>query len=353
MALLNWIAVADALSPAALTVQAQALPPNDRGELWWDTFFTSEDVPSIDLSVMSSIDYRPSADRRAWNAPGRRIPLKTPDTSKVSMVPIEANFAIDEEEMQRLAAAAAGNQALVREQVMASIPDRIDTIVMADWRRLEMDAFNAWGTGTIIQRNPENASQTFTMDFGYGSAHYLTAGTAWDNGSVNAYNLLQAWIVAAEDVIGPIRGAMLTLKVFNAILADAPNLQNSVTMTRGQLQDRIQQDRGGPFELLLNDRKLDVFDDGGLTVTRTRVWSEGRIAAIPDGGTVGRVAFAPTVRAWEVDSSVGPSAAINRNRVIVYPSVMDNGRRVLFEAQLNALPIPEKGKTYVTDTGIT
>lgn len=352
MAELNWIATELALQPAALTVQAQRLPPNDPDELWWDQFFTSDDVPSVDLSTLQTIDYRPTADRRAWNAPGRRIPLKTPDTAKVSMVPIEANFAIDEYELQKLGETAQGNAAILREQVMAAIPRRIDMIAQACWRRLEVDAFNAWANGEIVQRNPENAAQTFTMSFGFGAAHYLTAGTAWDNGAVDAYDLLQAWITAAEDVIGPIQGAMTTLNVFNAILADAPNLENSVTMTRTRLEERISDDRGRPFTLVINERKVDVFEDGGTTHNRTRVWPAGKIAAIPEGGTVGSVSFAPTLRAWDVASEAGPNVAINRNRVIVYPEVHNSGKRVEFQAQLNALPIPEKGLTYVTATGV-
>jgi hypothetical protein len=226
-------------------------------------------------------------------------------------------------------------------------------IADACWRRLEFDTFNAWSAGEIVQRNPENAAQTFTMSFGFGSNHYLTAATAWNDGGVNAYNLLQSWIVAAEDRIGPIQGAMTSLAVFNAILADAPNLPNAVTMTRSALEDRISEDRGRPFTLVVNERKVDVFSDGGTVHVRTRLWPVGAIAAIPDDGVVGRVAFAPVLAAWDVASEAGPNVAINKNREICYPEVHNHGKRVEFRAQLNALPIPEKGRTYVTATGVT
>src|SRR4051794_12177460 len=115
MASLNWIASADRLRPAALTVQAQALPPNDQGRLLWDGFYNRENVPSVDLSTLTSLDYRPTADRREWNAPGRRVPIVTPNTRTVSMVPIEANFAIDEKELQRLGEQAKGNEQILQD----------------------------------------------------------------------------------------------------------------------------------------------------------------------------------------------------------------------------------------------
>lgn len=350
-ATLNWITAVDRFQPAALTVQAQALPPNDQGKLLWDAYFSREDVNSVDLDVLTTIDYRPTSDRREWNAPGRRIPVVTPSTKRISMVPIESNFAIDEYEMQRLMANNGGNEDTIRNEVMVSVPKRVDMIAMSCWRRVEVDSFAAWANGQIVQKNPESGT-TFTMSFGFPSTRYLTAGTAWDNGAVNAYDLLQAWIVAAEDLVGTVEGAMMRLNVLNAILADAPNLQNSVKMTRAELQDRIEQDKGGPFELVVNEQSVDVFTDGGTAYTRTKIWPAGKIAAIPQGGTVGRVAIAPTVRAWQLAGEAGPDASINKNGVVVFPQVDANGRRVQFEAQLNALPIPEEQRLYVTATGI-
>src|SRR5688572_10279466 len=104
----NWIAQELGLQAPALTVQAQRLPPDDPDELWWDEFFETDDVPSVDLTTLMTIDYRPTADRRAWNAPGRRIPPKLPDLSRVSLVPIEANFAIDEYELTKLGESVSG-----------------------------------------------------------------------------------------------------------------------------------------------------------------------------------------------------------------------------------------------------
>lgn len=353
MASLNWIATADRLQPTLLTVQAQALPPNDQGRLLWDTFFTRENVDSVDLESLTTLDYRPTASRREWNAPGRRVPIVTPTTRKLSMIPIEANFAIDEKEMQRLAERADGNEARLQEAISARIPARIDMIAMSCWRRLEVDAFQAWGNGQIVQRNPENAAQTFTASFGFPAARYTTAGTAWDDPGVNAYDLFTAWVTAAEDLVGPIEGAVLRQMIFDAILADAPDLPNGVLMTRSQLEDRVSQDTGRSFQFFIVENSVDVFDDGGTAYTRTKVWPAGKIAAVPQGMKIGQVAFAPVLRAWEIAAEAGPDVSIDVNGVTVYPDIQNSGKRVQFDAQLNALPVPNEQLLFVTATGVT
>lgn len=347
----SWIPLVDDLSPAALTVRAQAIPPNDTGKLLWDVFFTRENVDSVELNDVTALDDRPVADRREWNARGRRIPLATPTRRRVSIVPIEANDRVSEQEMQRITEQAGGNAAIIRDIVGASIPQRTDRLVDACYRRVEVDSFNAWALGNVVQKNPETG-QTYTASFGFSSSRYTTAATAWNDGAVNAYTLLQSWITAAEDLVGPIEGAMLRLNLLNAILADAPNLPNSVQMTRTQLEDRIQQDKGGPFRLYVNELKLDVFNDGGTAVTRTAVWPAQRIAAIPQGQKVGRVAFAPVRRAMDLAAEVGPSAGIDIRGVTVYHEESNGGRELAIEAQLNAMPIPDEQLLYVTDTGV-
>jgi hypothetical protein len=352
MASLSWVSGVRTLQPAALTVLAQALPPNDRGMLLWDGFYTRQNVDSVDLSTLAAIDYRPTADRREWNGNGRRVPIVTPATKQVSMVPIEANFAVDEKEMQKLMERAAGNEAIFRDQIAADIPKRTQMIAMACWRCLELDAMRAWANGTIVQRNPEDASKTFTMSFGFSGSRYTTAGTAWNDSGVNAYDLLQAWIVSAEDLVGPVTGAMMRLASLNAILADAPNLPNDVPMTRTQLEDRIQQDKGGPFQFYVNEQSVDIFDDGGTAYTRTKVWPVHKIAAVPQGEKIGSVAFAPVLRAWEIASEAGPGGKIDVNGVTVYPDLSNAGKRLEIQAQLNALPVPTEQLLFVTDIGV-
>jgi hypothetical protein len=352
MAYFSWLAAADRLQPAALTVQAQALPPDDLGRLLWDEFYNRDPVPSVDLSGLTALDYRPTADRREWNAPGRRVPILTPGTQQISMVPIEANFVIDEKEMQRLFERAVGNEQIVRDQVSADVPKRTDLITMACWRRLEYDAMRAWATGQIIQRNPENAAETFALSFGFSSTRYTTAGTAWNDASVNAYDLFLAWYEGAERLAGPGAGAMVRLATFKAILADAPALQGGVKMTRSALTSRIQDDTGKAFDFFINESSVDVFDDGGLAFTRTNVWPAQKVAFVPQGQKIGRVAFAPVLRAWEIARDAGPGAGIDVNGVTVFHETRNAGKELEVQAQLNAFPVPSEQLCVVIDAGV-
>ena len=102
MADFSWIAEVDELSPAALTVLAQTVDPSDNGQLLWDIFFPRANVDSVDLKDLFTLDDRPAADRREWNARGRFIPILTPEQRMMSMVPIEGYDKIDEYEMQKL-----------------------------------------------------------------------------------------------------------------------------------------------------------------------------------------------------------------------------------------------------------
>lgn len=348
----TWYPIIDLLDPSLLTVEAQALPPLDRGDvLLWDTLLPREDVDSVKLYSVTTLDYRPAADRREWNARGRLIPAPSPPRRQVSIVPIEARDKIDEQEMQRLNESASGNAEIIRDIMGITIPKRTERLVDSVYRRLEVDAFTAWINGTITQRNPEDASKTYVASFGFDPNRYTTAGTAWDNAGVNAYTLLLQWIAAAEDMVGPIKGAMLRLATMNAILADAPNLPNNVVMTRSQIEERITQDKGTPFAFYINEHKVDVFNDGGTAYTRTAVFPAQRIAAIPNDGRIGRTAFAPVVRAMELAQQNG-EAGIDVRGVTVYADEANGGRELSLEAQINALPVPEEQRCYVTNTGV-
>ena len=348
----NWLENEADLSPAAMTVRAQVTSPNDNGGLLWDIFFPRENVNSVDLKDISTLDFRPAADRREWNARGRRIPLLTPNTRSMSMVPIESNFKIDEQEIQKLMETAQGNAAQFRQLIGASIPARVDSLAEANYRRLEIDTFQAWSAGTITQRNPEDASKTVTVSFGFDSARYTAEATDWDDAGVNAYDLLLAWIADAEEMVGPIEGMMLRLATLNAILADAPDLPNAVNMTRPQLADRITQDRGRAFEFFVNENSVDIFTDGGIAYTRTKIWPAETIAAIPVGKRIGSNFFAPVSRAMELANQVGEAAGIDVRGNTVYYQASGMGRSLDVECQLNAMPVPDEGLLYVSTVGV-
>lgn len=347
----TWMAQVEELSPAALTVRAQTLSPNDSGKLLWDIFFPKADVPSVDLKDITTLDDRPAADRREWGARGRLIPVLTPAQRQLRMVPIEAYDKIDELEMQHLMEGTFGNQSIVQNVIGVRIPDRTDRLAMACYRRLEIDAMSAWATGTIIQRNPQNAAQTFTASFGFPAGRLQTAGGGGWDAAVNAFDEFLAWYEDGIEAVGPGEGAALRLATYREILADSPDLPGGVKMTRAQLADRVQQDIGQPFQFFILENSLDVFDDGGIAKTRTKVWPAEQVAFVPAGKAVGRTAFAPVVRAMELSAQV-PEAGIEVNNVTIYHDNGNGGRELEIDAQLNAIPLPDESREWVIDAGV-
>jgi hypothetical protein len=347
-----WWQTEKTISPVAMTVMAQSIDPTNRDELDWDVFFPRRDVGSVDLQSITATENRFVSDRREWGARGRRIPELTPVVRPVSIIPVEANKAINEYEMQKISEAAASNQTLFRQMVGVSIPDRVQACVRANYRRIQLDCDTAWATGTIVQKNPETGS-TYTATQLSDATRYLTAGTAWNDASVNAYDLFLAWVSAAQVKIGTVIGARTKLAIYNAILADAPDAANGVLMTRGLLQQRIESDLGFPFQFSITDQSVEVFTDGGTATTTTQRWPAGKIAAIPAGGTVGYTAFAPVRRAQDLVSSVGPGPGIDVNGMTVYYEESNGGRELNIECQVNPLPVLDVEKIYVTATGIS
>lgn len=345
----TWIAEVDELSPPALTVRAQTMSPLDMGMLHFPMFFPRRNVNSVRLDDITTIDYRPVADRREWNAPGRYIPSRTPARRRVEIVPINPYFKIDEYEMQILNEGANGNEATIREVVGASIPDRVDVLVDSIFRRVDVDAMAAWANGAIVQKNPQDGS-TYTASFSFDAGRYTTAGTAWNDAGVNAYDELIAWLMDAIDAIGGIEGIILRQAHLNAIQADAPDLIGGVSMTRAQLASRIQDDLGSPFTFAMVEDSYDIFTDGGTAYTRTKVWPSTKIAAVPAGTVAGYTAFAPVVRAMEMARSL-PGAGIDTRGVTVYYDEFNTGRELQVEAQANAVTIPDEQKMFVINVG--
>lgn len=347
----NWIEEIMQLSPAALTVRVQALSPNDQGNLVWDLFFPRRNVDSVDLQDVLTLDDRPAADRREWNGPGRLIPVQTPSLREISMVPIEAYDKISEKEMQKLMERFLGNQVQVANIIGVQLPDRADRLALSCYRRLELDAFQAWLTGTITQRNPQDASKTYTASFGIDSGRIQTASTDWDDPGLNAYDEFIAWVEDGIDEVGPVSGAMMRLATLKAIQADAPDLVGGVPMSRAQLQSRVQDDLGSPFTFFVNENSINVFTDGGTATTREKVFTAEKVALIPQGNAVGYSGFAPVVRAMEISSQV-PEAGIDVRGATIYHNAHNAGKELEIDAQLNALPVPDEEKIWVIDVGV-
>jgi hypothetical protein len=336
------------MSPAYLPVLAQTVSPNDTGRLLWDVFMPRENVGSVSLKDLTTVDFRPAADRRGWNRRGRRIPLITPKKRDMEMEPIESNFRIDEREMQRLIERFLGNEAMIRDMIKADVPARTLELAAANYRRVELDVLQAWTTGIVTVRNPEN-NETYDVSFDFADERMSEAGTIWTSGGVNAYKEFVAFMTDAVDLVGPTAGAALRLPARTAILEDAPTLAGGASMSLANLEDRISQDLSSPFRFYLMEDTIDVFDDGGLKTTRTKKWPIGKIAAIPNDKRIGKTAFAPVGRAVSIANQV-PEAKLDVNGCAVFPMEDNGGRELDVECQLNAFPVPDENRVAVIDT---
>ena len=354
MADFTWIEAEERLSNAALTVRAQIIDPTDQDRLLWNLVMPRRDVPTTKITSLTSQELRISADRREWNARGRYINLITPPTKELEWVPIESYFKVEEKEINDLLTTLRGNAGLFRDEIRASIPARTDLLAAANWRRLELDVFEAWSKGQITSKNPILGT-TFVTSYGFAGSRYQTAGTAWDNGAVNGYNEFLAWMRSAFEAIGPLQGAWMRLATRNAIVADAPNPMagaiTGLTPTVSQVEQRIQDELGMPFRFYIDERTVQVYTDGGIARTTTNIWPAQRVAAVPAGGRVGSTAFAPVARAYEV-SAQAPGSGIDVRGQTVYVEVGNGGRELTVEAQFNPMPDPDEAMMYVINAGV-
>lgn len=350
----TWMQAEAALTPAALTVRAQAVDPTDTGRLLWDGFMPRRPVDMTKLSSLSTRDVRIVTDRREWNARGRYVNIVTPPRREIEWVPIEGYFKLEEKEINDLLNEVRGNQALFRTIIQARVPARTEMLATANYRRLELDVFEAWAMGRITAMNPQTGV-TFVTQYGFDAARYQTAATAWNDVGVNAYNEFLAWLQDAFTSVGPLEGAMMRLATRNAIVADAPNPMpgavTGLTPTVSQVEQRIQDETGRPFRFIVNEQHVDPFTDAGITRTTTKVWPAMRVAAVPAGFQVGTTAFAPVARAYDISNQV-PDAGVDIRGQTVYHEVANGGRELTVEAQFNPMPDPDEGRLYVINAGV-
>lgn len=347
----SLIPLAEELSPASLTVVAQTISAENTGRARWPIFFPRQNVDSIDLREVTTTDYRPVADRREWNSRGRLIPDITPPIRELSLIPVESYYKWDEREIQKLSEGSLGNSEIINQILGRSIPGKVAQLVEANNRRIEVDAFTAWATGTNVAKNPQTGT-THTVSFGFPSDRLTTAGTAWDDAGQNAYDLLISFLEDAADKIGPVVGVVLRTALHRAIHADAPNGPLGTIIPRGRLAEQVSDDLGIPFNFFIFDDTVDIFNDGGTATTSTNVWPAGYIAAVPSGGVVGRTVFAPVVRAMEIARASGTPGIDQRGQTVYYEeSVM--GRDLTVEVQVNPFTIPNEQKLRVENTLVT
>lgn len=341
-----------------LTVLAQAIDPLDQPDLLWGLFFPQRPVESITLSHMElPAVVRYVSDRREWNAKGRYIPYDVPSMEQMEMVPIESWFKLGELEMQRLRERFSGNANAALAAMQNQLPDRVRQLALANLRRIEMDAFKAWSTGTIIARNSVTGTAE-TFSFGFDAGRYQTAGVAWTGGSSGtAYANLLAWVQDAIDAGISVSGVMLRTSTLEAVRASAPNpfygfqSNASVPATLTQVEQLIQDYLGTQFKFYRNERTVDAFATGAPTVTNTKLWAAQTIAIVPQGDAVGYTAFAPVARAFDLAAQL-PEAKIDVNGQGVFLEESNNGKDLTVECQVNAMPIPVETQMWVINAGI-
>ena len=358
MAFFSWVGASKRLSNASLTVLVQAVSPNDQDVLLWDVFFPRQNVPSVKIETISPlIATRWTSDRREWNARGRFIPQEYPGTAQMEMVPIESYFTIAEREIQDIEERGVANEEQFRRLVGVNIPDRTAGLAESNYRRIELDTFNAWATGTVSVRNPVTG-QLYTADYNFDSARYQVASPAWTGGAGGtAYDKFITWLRQAIEMGIPVGGAMMRLSTREAIRTSAPNTAfptaapGTFSPILSDVEARIQQELGINFSFYLNERHVDVFPDGGITTTQAKLWPANTIAIVPAGEVVGYNAFAPVARAFEIARGA-PEARIDVNGMTAYTEVANNGRSLTVECQVNALPVPLETNIFVIDAGI-
>jgi hypothetical protein len=324
-------------------------------------FFPRQNVPSVRINTLTQlVPKRFVSDRREWNARGRYIPQEFPGTAELEMIPIEDYFKLGEREIQdieeRLGGRAdnLGMQEFVNE-VGIDFESRSLSLVVANYRRIEVDTFTAWALGTVTAMNPVTGT-TYAMSYGFDVTRYQTAAPAWTGGSGGtAYQKFIDWLLAGYDRGIQIGGAMMRLSTREAIRQSAPNLAfpvaTNISPVLSDVEARIQDETGADFRFYTNERTVDEFTDGGIVTAQTKLWPQHVVAAVPAGEVVGFNAFAPVARAGEMSRTV-PEAKIDRNGMAVFLESANNGRELTVEAQVNVMPIPDESRLWVIDAGI-
>lgn len=351
----DWLDQQPLLSDFALTVRAQAVAAIDQGKLYHPFFFPSIDASSVRLAdVFTLNNFRPVADRREWNARGRQVPLLIPNLREIEIIPVESYFRIDEYEMQRISEGAVGNAAIIQSIIAPKIPERTDKLVMANLRRIEVDAMNAWALGTIVVRNPQGSGADKTVSLAFDAARYTTptawtgttAGTAWAQMLVETYN--------ARNLIGEVSGAVMRLATFQAIQQSAPLASATGQISplgQKELEARMADQFGVDFKFVIIEDTVEIYNDGGSEYTKTKVWPATRVAFIPAGNVIGNTFNAPVVRGYQF-TQVDTDRQVSLNGMTVVKEVSNAGRDLTVECQINALSVPNEQSLYVVNAGI-
>lgn len=333
------------LSAVELTVREQARTPENDPTLTWPIHFPSADVDSVDLASIEVLDVRVIGDRREWNADGRYIPAEVPPAREFSMVPLEQYFTIAEYEMQKLGERFNGNRQLIIDAARASIPRRVESLTTANVFAVEYESIRAWIENKIVVRNPQT-NQTYEASMQIDANRYVTDATAWS--ATNAYDRLIYLAEQAVDSIGSVGGVRLRRNLASLIQQSAPRLTTSeVRMTMRDVQDRISDELGTEFTIIVDERAVDKFDGAGNAKTKTKLFPELKLGFFPTGFQIGDTNRAPQFRAQDLPQVVSNFEGFDPRGQRIFYSPKNNGKSLKVEAQWNVLSIPREQNVFV------
>lgn len=340
-----WFDTIEEISNPALTVEAQTVPLPQQETFLQDDLMPRDDVDDTEIRGATVRAIRPTSGRREWNAPGVTVEKPVAETFQMNILPIEGRDQIDEQEYDKLQRATLrGGEERLRELLVADIPSRVRHIALANIRTLEQDTYISWLYGEIRQFNPQNRAQTIAAEFPWKDERIQTAGTAWNDGTVNAYNEFMAFLKEGQEEIGAIDGVMLRAALLAVIRADAPTV-NGKALNLVELEAEIQAEIGQEFTFIVNRAWIEPRG------VKTFLFPVSRVALVPAGGAVGRRLFAPVGRAIDADLAV-PDAEIDVRGQGAFRETSNGGRHWAMQVQLNAAPYPDKNLVWVADTGV-
>jgi len=344
----NWLDKYAALTSLNLTIREQTRTAENPLDLRYRAIFPRTPAPSVKLSSITTVDFRPVGGRREWNAQGREIPERLGPARDFEMVPINPTHHIDERLLQLYGES--GVEELLRRGVIGDLNTWPQRLADATERQLEVEAFTSWFNGVITVMDPKSGT-TVTVSMGFDAAtSYPTAGTIWSDPGQDAYDNFLAAIQAAQTKFGSIGAARTRRAVYREIIKDAPTGPNGLRPTFSSLQDRVREEGFPEMTLIVDERTYDGFTDGGSATTTANYVPAGKIAFQPASGVVGATHVAPVVRAYDFLTGANRSLA---NGIVIFRSEKNDGKTLMIEAQENAIVMPDESKVYVVDTGVT
>lgn len=347
MGFFDLVAKIEGITSGELTVRERVRIANNPLNLRYPIFFPVRPVRSVKLTEVYTNDHRPTADRRVWNAPGRLITHVSPKIRETSIRPVEAYANFGEEEIQKLLESTQGNQAIMKTLVGADVSSTAMMLSDAVERRIELDAFSAWLSGSVTTKNPQTGV-TETHSLGFSGSRYVSDD--W-SGANNAWDGFIAAAQAAEDLLGALSAVGMRRATWNKIKADAPNPYNSGSVvTNAQLRQMIDEEMPG-LRVLIDERTVEVYTDGGVTTTTTNIWTAQKVAFIPQGGLIGETLDAPVARAFEVLQGA-PEPQNLLQGVAIFSHAQNEGKTLRVEGQRNALAVPNENAVLVYSVSV-